>query len=182
MNGIIQLVDGELLIITTSSCINIYMVYYSDLEINISFYLAFVVPVILIALFAALYLYVRCKMNLVEPGKFKVKQDKLKEGKRINSVYSNYAIKKVPRTVIVVLFVSIARRILLSMIITFGQGNILSNNILVNASSYMFIALIGYTNLLKSNFQRRLGLFNEYMVLVVMIHLVCQTGYVTRLD
>ena len=83
-------------------------------------------------------------MNLLESGKVVVLQPRL-EAPRINnriaSVYGDHAITKAPRAVITMMFMSLLRRIFLSVILIFGHKNVLLQLYFLYGSSLLFMAL-----------------------------------------
>ena len=85
--------------------------------------------------------YLLCKFKELDTEKVK---------KRVGAAYENLAVSKNGRTVLAFWFLSFARRLGITYVITFGQNSLVSQLFFINFSTIFMIALIGiirpYTN------------------------------------
>ena len=100
--------------------------YYNDnVKANVSLYIALIFTGLLILIKVGLYVFIRCKMTMFDPNMIEMWQLNIESGTRIHtmigSVYEEYAITKMPRTVVVFLFFNLIRRIMFSVVIIFAN-------------------------------------------------------------
>ena len=62
----IGFIDGELMIVSTSLCVNLYQVLRDETPANASLYVGIAFTAVLVVLKFCLYIYIRCNMRLLD--------------------------------------------------------------------------------------------------------------------
>ena len=86
------------------------------------------------------------------------------------------------KSALVTLLCSLVRRIVLGVVITFGESNPLVQFFFVHYSSLLLIALIGILRPLETRGAHRIELSSEFLILALFCNLLCHSGLVSDLD
>ena len=96
----------------------------------------------------------------------------------MGAVYRNLSVGKVDRLVLVYWFITFVRRVGIAYAITFGTFSLVAQLFFVNFSSLFMMGFIGLARPYNSTAENVLELVNEFTVLMVYCHLICQTEFV----
>ena len=168
-NRITLFVDGIFLVVTVCCSINIHQAYKGVGQKNISFYFSFSLMAAIFLYVLSLLIHLLCKFK--EIGKDEVSN-------RVGAAYSNLSVSKVGRPALVFWFLTFVRRAGIACAITFGAFSFVAQLCFVNFSSLFMMAFIGLARPYNSNAENVLELANEFTVLVIYCHLICQTEFV----
>ena len=127
----------------------------------------------IISYLLTLLVYLLCKFK-------QLKTDPVRN--RVGAAYENLAVNKVGRPVLAFLFLSFARRIAISYVITFVLNSQVAQLCFVNFSSLLMMAFVGHVRPYLSRGENRLELANEFTLLVLYCHLVSQTEFVQDME
>ena len=132
-NGMILFLDAELLLLMTAGFLTINGVKFEQVEINhLSYYLSYVIIACLILLVIFFCIVLRfCFKNL----------STLYFQNRIGAIYSNLRLKGATQSILTIIEISFARRIILSSIIVFCRDYFLLQVLFIWLSSTIIIAI-----------------------------------------
>ena len=106
-----------MLLLTTCANINIYQVVEEKIEINTSFYLAYVTQTVLLAYLILLIVCLR-------KNKSKLHSDELRQ--LVGAAYEKFNVKRSAKSAIVVISCIHARNLGFSLAMTFGTGHLVA--------------------------------------------------------
>ena len=126
-------VDASILVIATSSWINIYQVTHRVIEKNFSYLISISLLVLLVVYMVVLLVYLLCNFKNLGSDTDTVQT-------RVGAAIEGYSVLRAGKPVLSAIFWSLGRRLLLSLIVTFGDGNMLVQFYYVHFSSIFMLA------------------------------------------
>ena len=96
----------------------------------------------------------------------------------MGAAYENLTVSKNGRTVLAFWFLSFARRLGITYVITFGQNSLVSQLLFINFSTIFMMALTGIIRPYTNKADNKLELVNEFTYLMIYCHFICQTDFV----
>ena len=136
---------------------------------NSSFYFAFISMIAIILYLLILLCYMQFKFKELQKENVK---------KRVGAAYANLALSKNDRSVLVLWFFTLLRRLAIAYVITFGQYSLVLQLFFVNFSTIFMMILIGFIRPYTNEAENILELVNEFTYLLIYCHLICQTDFV----
>ena len=116
-NRITLFLEGSIMFLGVCFSINIHQAYKGVVNMNSSFYFAFIAMVAIILYLLILLCYMLCKFKELQTEDVK---------KRVGAAYENLAVSTNGQPVLAFWFFSLVRRLAIAYVITFGQYSLVS--------------------------------------------------------
>ena len=173
-NGIIQYVEGTMVIILVCCTINIYQVYKGEANQSLSYYFAICAISIIFLYMITLIWYLHRKFDQLNKEPVK---------SRVGAAYTHFAVSKdkAGLSVLVFLLLEFGRKIALAFVITFAQSTIVVQLTFMNFSSIILLFYVGRFRPFASDLENMLELLNEYTILVLYCIAITQTDFVPKM-
>ena len=138
-------------------------------EVNFSYYfaLSFYIGSALFVIFIAAYLLKHFE---------KIRMSEIKE--RVGAAYEDLDTRNWGRWTITYFALSFWRRLALSLIVTFGIDSRETQRIFMNHSTLVMLGFIALVRPFKGSWNNRIGIINEFTILLLYSHCITQTDFV----
>ena len=138
-----------MLVVTTCACINIYQVNRQVIDQSFSYDVAIVSLVLTAMCLVSLFTYLFAKSSQLESQAIE---------DRVGAMYTGYVVHRDAKKTLITLLCQIGRRVMLGVVITFGEGNPLVQFLSIHFSSLLLIALFGLMKPLETRSAHRIEL------------------------
>ena len=171
---IIMFIDASIMVISTSAWVNIYQVSRGAVPTSLSFYISIFLLFLLTLSYAAILVYIFRNFESVLDEESKTK-------KRIGAFYEGYSLKRAGKYALVPIYVSLGRRMLIGLVVTYGEGNLLLQLSFVHFSSILMLAVLGLLRPLVSRSAHIIEFAGEMLILILLNHFLGMTDLLTDL-